>query len=199
MSIAAIPNPTKKLNLDFSIEKVKSSIKEIPYLKKEYQLKNFNEVFNLFTFEAFEFLSLGIFADINLNSISENKTEINIEIRRKLGSFNQSHEVTLANKHIEQLIDLIGKSILLSDEDIILLKQQKVKITQTKVYSKNKNTALILCLLLGYLGVHRFYSGHTGIGIIQLLTFGGFGLWWLIDFILIIAGNYKDSNNNVLI
>ena len=45
---------------------------------------------------------------------------------------------------------------------------------------------LLLCFFLGYLGVHRFYTGHTGIGIAQILTFGGCGIWWFIDFILIL-------------
>ena len=53
---------------------------------------------------------------------------------------------------------------------------------------------LLLCWFLGVLGVHRFYTGHTTIGIIQLLTLGGCGVWALIDFIMIIVGNYKDAS-----
>ena len=54
------------------------------------------------------------------------------------------------------------------------------------------------CLMLGYLGVHRFYSGHTGIGIAQLLTLGGCGIWVLIDLIMILTGKYKDSEGNIM-
>ncbi len=43
-------------------------------------------------------------------------------------------------------------------------------------------TAFLLCWLLGGLGVHRFYLGYTWQGIVQLLTGGGCGIWWLIDF-----------------
>jgi TM2 domain-containing membrane protein YozV len=57
---------------------------------------------------------------------------------------------------------------------------------------------LVLCLMLGYLGVHRFYSGHTGIGIAQLLTLGGCGIWVLIDLIMILTGKYKDSEGNIM-
>ncbi|MBN2325175.1 MAG: TM2 domain-containing protein [Spirochaetes bacterium] len=46
-------------------------------------------------------------------------------------------------------------------------------------------TALILSILVGSLGVDRFFMGHVGLGILKLLTFGGFGIWWLIDLILI--------------
>jgi len=54
--------------------------------------------------------------------------------------------------------------------------------------------ALLLALFLGWLGVHRFYLGFTGIGIIQLLTCGGCGIWALIDAILIAAGSLQDVN-----
>ena len=47
----------------------------------------------------------------------------------------------------------------------------------------------LLCLLLGPLGVHRFYVGKTGSGIAQIITFGGLGIWVLIDFIM----NLKES------
>ena len=57
---------------------------------------------------------------------------------------------------------------------------------------------LLLCFFLGYLGIHRFYTGHTGIGVAQLLTFGGCGIWWLIDFIIILLGDYKDSEGRPL-
>ena len=53
---------------------------------------------------------------------------------------------------------------------------------------------LLLCWFLGLFGVHRFYTGHTTIGIIQLFTLGGCGIWVIIDFILIVTGGYKDSN-----
>jgi TM2 domain-containing membrane protein YozV len=46
-------------------------------------------------------------------------------------------------------------------------------------------TALLLSILIGSLGVDRFYIGHVGLGILKLITFGGFGIWWLIDLILI--------------
>lgn len=55
-------------------------------------------------------------------------------------------------------------------------------------------TALLLSFFVGVFGVHRFYTGHTGIGIAQLLTFGGCGIWALVDFILILTDSYRDSN-----
>ncbi len=44
------------------------------------------------------------------------------------------------------------------------------------------------------MGIHRFYLGYPVIGVIQLLTFGGFGIWTLIDFIMIITGDLKPAD-----
>ena len=59
-------------------------------------------------------------------------------------------------------------------------------------------STLLLCFFLGPLGVHRFYTGHTGIGVIQLLTGGGCGIWYIIDFIFILTGSYRDAENRAL-
>ncbi len=64
---------------------------------------------------------------------------------------------------------------------------------------KQKLVAALLAFFLGGLGVHRFYLGYTTIGILQILTLGGCGLWALIDFILILTGSLKDSNGNDLV
>jgi len=60
-------------------------------------------------------------------------------------------------------------------------------------------TTLLLCLFLGWIGVHRFYTGHTVIGVIQLLTAGGCGIWWIVDLIMILTNSYRDSNGFPLV
>jgi TM2 domain-containing membrane protein YozV len=58
--------------------------------------------------------------------------------------------------------------------------------------------AVLLCFFLGVLGVHRFYVGKIGTGILQLVTLGGFGIWVLIDFIMILVGAFKDKQGQDL-
>ena len=63
-----------------------------------------------------------------------------------------------------------------------------------QLQQKDWLTTLLLCIFLGWLGIHRFYTGHTVIGVIQLLTLGGCGIWVLVDFIMILTNSYRDSN-----
>src|SRR5712692_9217664 len=60
-------------------------------------------------------------------------------------------------------------------------------------------TTVLLCHFLGVLGVHRFYTGRIVSCISQPLTFGGFGIWTLIDLIMIITGDFTDQYNRPLI
>ena len=68
----------------------------------------------------------------------------------------------------------------------------------TEASEKSKLVALLLCFFLGGLGVHRFYVGKIGTGILMILTLGGLGVWVIYDFIMIIIGKFTDSEGNVL-
>ena len=65
-----------------------------------------------------------------------------------------------------------------------------------KMTEKRILPAFLLCFFLGLLGVHRFYVGKIGTGILQLVTLGGLGIWALIDFIMIIVGGFTDKEGN---
>ena len=54
---------------------------------------------------------------------------------------------------------------------------------------------LLLSWFLGIYGIHRFYTGYYAIGVVQLLTLGGCGIWSMIDFVSICLGNFKDSKD----
>jgi TM2 domain-containing membrane protein YozV len=70
------------------------------------------------------------------------------------------------------------------------------------VSDKTWNLTLILAVVptfFGFFGIHRFYSGHIGIGIAQFLTAGGCGIWQLIDIIMIATGKYTDKQGRPLL
>ena len=64
---------------------------------------------------------------------------------------------------------------------------------------KNWLTTLLLSIFLGSLGVHRFYAGKIGTGILMLLTLGGCGIWCWIDLIMIIMGKFTDKDGNMIV
>jgi hypothetical protein len=57
----------------------------------------------------------------------------------------------------------------------------------------------LLCLLFGWLGVHRFFVGKVGTGVLMLVTIGGLGIWIMIDLILIILGDFKDRDGRKIL
>tara|TARA_A100001037_G_C14991445_1_gene562790 strand:+ start:522 stop:743 length:222 start_codon:yes stop_codon:yes gene_type:complete len=59
---------------------------------------------------------------------------------------------------------------------------------------KDWTTLLILSVLLGGLGVDRFYAGHIGLGVLKLLTVGGCGIWAIIDIIMVATGKFTDAD-----
>lgn len=61
------------------------------------------------------------------------------------------------------------------------------------VSRKSKLTALLLCIFLGGLGIHKFYVGKNGMGLLYLFTFGLFGVGWIVDIILIASGSFRDE------
>lgn len=63
---------------------------------------------------------------------------------------------------------------------------------------KSFQITLLLCFFLGHLGVHRFYVGKIGTGILMLLTAGGLGIWYTIDMVMIILGKFKTKKHQLL-
>lgn len=144
-----IPNPTKKITLDFSLETVKTAILRTPIISyPKYKLHSSNDIINLITLECFEFLSLGVYIDFLLTSV-DNKTEVNIEIRRKLGSFDNSVEIQKASEHMVNLMNLISQCISLTDDEFnkthqATISQIQLDLTNSQIpwYAK-KNVANI--------------------------------------------------------
>lgn len=71
--------------------------------------------------------------------------------------------------------------------------------TMRTVSSKDKFTAELLCLFLGFFGVHMFYAGRLKMGILYFCTFGLLGFGWLADIIIIATGNFKDGDGELVL
>lgn len=99
----------------------------------------------------------------------------------------------------QEMRDRLQKQSEQLAQETALLRQRvatNASITGGNKSSKNKMVALILALFLGYFGADRFYLGHTGMGLLKLFTFGGFGIMWLVDFFMILSGSLKPSDGD---
>ena len=57
---------------------------------------------------------------------------------------------------------------------------------------------LLISFFVGWFGIDRFYLGYTALGILKLITFGGCGIWYVVDLILIAMGKLDDSQGRPL-
>lgn len=71
-------------------------------------------------------------------------------------------------------------------------------IEPTETSDRLRGVTLILNILLGVFGGHRFYAGKPLSGILMAATFGGLGLWWLYDLILIASGSFRDGDDRLI-
>ena len=65
-------------------------------------------------------------------------------------------------------------------------------------YASDRNGIVLLLIFLFLPGVHYFLVGRFVSGVLFFITAGGFGIWWLIDLINILTGNFKDSKGNTI-
>ncbi len=101
----------------------------------------------------------------------------------------------------KQFKELTGHKLSIKETIGLKIAQKQMKKEMEKGNAdggKSQLVAFLLCFFLGYLGVHRFYLGYIGIGIVQLLTAGGCGIWALIDLIRIATGGLKAKDGSDL-
>ncbi|MBQ4022295.1 MAG: TM2 domain-containing protein [Bacteroidales bacterium] len=71
-------------------------------------------------------------------------------------------------------------------------------LDNSNISERNWLAALLLCIFFGVFGAHRFYVGKIGTAILMLITLGGFGIWTVVDLIIIICQDFKDKDGKVL-
>ena len=76
--------------------------------------------------------------------------------------------------------------------------QQQTVQNQDVVSAMSKGVAAVLCFFFGGLGIHRFYVGKIGTGVIWLFTLGVFGIGVIVDFIMILCGSFKDGTGALI-
>lgn len=79
------------------------------------------------------------------------------------------------------------------------LNEHIVVSTMGRDSERNWGTCFLLFLFLGWLGAHRFYAGKIGTAILYIFTFGGVGIWALVDLISIVFGNFTDKEGKFII
>ncbi len=84
--------------------------------------------------------------------------------------------------------------------DLMVIKEQLDKLSDKQLFMlnsmdfKDPTVSVVLSVLVGGLGIDRFYIGDTGLGVLKLITGGGLGVWWLVD-LFVISGKTKKNNN----
>jgi hypothetical protein len=123
--IGVIPNPKKSITISVPFNRVKFAVDNLKSTVRFLHLRERNQIFNSYTFARNEFLSIGVFIDINLNDAGGGQTQINIEVRRKMGAFDESYEVQKASQHIQDIFN--GISVILTNGVPQPKPQQQVK------------------------------------------------------------------------
>jgi len=64
--------------------------------------------------------------------------------------------------------------------------------------NRSYGVAVVLVVVFGLFGAHRFYAGRSVTGILQAMTLGGFGVWWVVDIFVVALGGLKDGDRRVI-
>lgn len=103
--------------------------------------------------------------------------------------------ITCGGVGLWYFIDLVLLSLnILKDSDGLPLQPPPTSEGATL----NGNHVLVAAVFAGQLGVDRFLLGQTGLGVLKLVTCGGFGIWQIVDLLLIATGNIRDARGNGL-
>ena len=92
---------------------------------------------------------------------------------------------------IKKLNELLRDRVITQEE--FDLQKEKLLSSTSSTTSTDWLTLFLLTFFVGVLGVHRFYTGKIGTGFLMLITLGGFGVWFLVDLILVVTGEFTNK------
>ena len=93
---------------------------------------------------------------------------------------------------IKKLNDLLRDRVITQEE----FDSQKEKLLDSSIRTNSIDwlALFLLTFFVGVLGVHRFYVGKIGTGVLMLITLGGLGVWLLVDLLLVVTGQFTNKD-----
>lgn len=135
--------------------------------------------------------------DISNAPVLEKVVPITSEILKASDNSNSELAEVSLKRNVPQSVSVASSNYVPTTKQLRKAKRLEKKLEKQRATdggSKSAVAAILLCFFVGIFGIHRFYMGYYGIGILQLITLGFFGIWTLIDFILLIVGELQPKN-----
>ena len=82
---------------------------------------------------------------------------------------------------------------IMNPDNSVQVHEYEEHVSTFEISEKGKGATALLCFFFGGLGIHRFYVGKVGTGLLWMFTGGLFGIGWIADFFVILFGGFKDS------
>lgn len=178
----------QQLAFDLNVEKNQFELSNSVEADARLDMDNGKEVWLIDTDD-------GLFLDANISGITLNRKLLNLEGSEASKLYPLNNKDTIAFGDYE--IRIVDNRKQDWEKKVNFVKSRKKQTAtsekQTATSEKLIMPAFLLCFFFGFLGIHRFYVGKIGTGILQLVTLGGLGLWTLIDLIIIIVGAFTDK------
>jgi TM2 domain-containing membrane protein YozV len=180
----SLTEKSMNFTLDFPKEKVINSTLKVVEKMKGFKVKSENKLAGIIT------ISTGVSAtswgeNVIIKCEDDNgKTKVTVSSESKTGIMAGGAMTPKNTQNVNLILENITNDL------------QGLEIKTKGGSNKSALITLILLFLLGVFGVHKFYLGKIGWGVIYLLTFGLFGIGVLVDFFRLIMGNLQDSEGN---
>ena len=108
-------------------------------------------------------------------------------------------DISMNNENVEEVTESVVIETPAAPPVVQMPPKPTIDQFGNPISPKSRLAAALLAWFLGIFGIHRFYVGKVGTGILMIVTLGGLGIWALIDFIVILVGSFKDKEGRLLV